>query len=206
MIVRLTGTLIYKNPPFLFIEVQGVAYEVLAPMSTIYQCGAINESISLFIHHLVREDCQQLYGFSDLKDRELFQNLIKVNGIGAKLALTILSATDSEGFHRTIFSGDTSVLTKIPGIGKKTAERLMMEMRDRLDKNAALMPMPSASITNPETDSSQSIQNDAIFALESLGYSMAQAQKAILAIDCSQLDSPSSETLIKKALAELTMA
>ena len=132
MIGFLRGKLVHKAPPFLVLDVQGVGYEVEAPMTTFYDLPAINEEIKLHTHLVVREDAHILFGFSTEADRTLFRTLIKVNGVGPKLALTILSGQSAEEFHRCIHDNDTQTLVRLPGVGKKTAERLIIEMRDRL--------------------------------------------------------------------------
>ena len=132
MIGFLRGKLVHKAPPFLVLDVQGVGYEVEAPMTTFYDLPAINEEIKLHTHLVVREDAHILFGFSTEADRTLFRTLIKVNGVGPKLALTILSGQSAEEFHRCIHDNDTQALVRLPGVGKKTAERLVIEMRDRL--------------------------------------------------------------------------
>ena len=132
MIGFLRGKLVHKAPPFLVLDVQGVGYEVEAPMTTFYDLPAINEEIKLHTHLVVREDAHILFGFSTEADRTLFRTLIKVNGVGPKLALTILSGQSAEEFHRCIQDNDTQTLVRLPGVGKKTAERLVIEMRDRL--------------------------------------------------------------------------
>ena len=132
MIGFLRGVLRDKQPPSLLIEVQGVGYEIEAPMTTFYDLPAPGETVTLFTHLAVREDAHTLYGFSKRSDRKLFRALIKVNGVGARLALTILSGMDASRFAHCVQAGDTASLVKLPGVGKKTAERLVVEMRDRL--------------------------------------------------------------------------
>ena len=133
MIGRLRGTLISKQPPSLLVEIGGVGYEVEAPMSTIYDLPGIGKEVILLIHHAVKEDSDTLYGFLHESERTLFRNLLKVSGIGAKIALAVLSGVSTDHFARLVQAGDVVALTKIPGIGKKTAERIVVELRDRLD-------------------------------------------------------------------------
>ena len=132
MIGFLRGTLASKNPPELTLDVGGVGYELEAPMSTFYQLPDIGEPITILTHFLVRDDAQLLYGFSTESERALFRNLLKVSGVGGRVALGILSGISVEGFRRCVLDRDLVTLTRIPGIGRKTAERLMVEMKDRL--------------------------------------------------------------------------
>lgn len=132
MIGRLTGQLAAKQPPMLLLDVNGVGYEIEAPMSTFYQLPSIGDQVTLQTHLVVREDVWLLCGFASESERRMFRDLIKVNGVGAKLALTILSGISAEDFAYCIHEGDTTTLVRLPGVGKKTAERLIIEMRDRL--------------------------------------------------------------------------
>ena len=196
MIGFLRGKLVYKAPPFLVLDVQGVGYEVEAPMTTFYDLPALNEEIKLHTHLVVREDAHILFGFSTEADRTLFRTLIKVNGVGPKLALTILSGQSAEEFHRCIQDNDTLTLVRLPGVGKKTAERLVIEMRDRLPdlvdsaisgsgKTAAAVP----SAGNPK--------QEAISALCSLGYKPLDASKMVQNIS---VEGKSCEDIIRLAL------
>ena len=137
MIGLLTGTLVSEAPPLLTIDCHGVGYEIEAPMSTCFALPAVGATLTLLTHLVVREDAQLLYGFATEPERRLFRALIKVNGVGPKLALTVLSGASVDDFVRCIRDGDAAQLTRLPGIGKKTAERLIIEMRDRLDLDAA---------------------------------------------------------------------
>ena len=132
MIAWMHGVLREKHPPALLVDVGGVGYEMEAPMTTFYDLPTAGEPVTLHVHHLVREDAQQLYGFAGRAERDVFRQLLRVSGIGAKLALAILSGMDARGFERCVLEGDTAGLARLPGIGKKTAERLVMEMRDRV--------------------------------------------------------------------------
>lgn len=175
MIGRLTGKLLEKNPPSLLIDVQGVGYEVDAPMSTFYALPPINESISLFIHMVVREDAQLLYGFSNRTERVLFRALLKVNGVGAKVALSILSGMSTDEFLSCISSKDVDALIRVPGIGKKTAERLLVELQDKVDVlDVGGLPTGSRPKTNDESARSQAEE-----ALAALGYKPAEAVKLL---------------------------
>ena len=132
MIGRIHGILLEKQAPLLLVDVQGLGYEIQAPMSTIYQLPAIGQAVTLHIHMVVREDAQLLYGFVELRERALFKTLIKVSGVGPKLALTLLSGMETDDFVRCVHDNDIASLVRLPGVGKKTAERLLVEMRDRL--------------------------------------------------------------------------
>ncbi|MGB1580699.1 MAG: Holliday junction branch migration protein RuvA [Nevskiales bacterium] len=192
MIGRLTGRLLEKQPPTLIIDVNGVGYEVEAPMSTFYKLPALGETVSLHTHLHVREDAQQLFGFAELKERQLFRDLIKISGVGAKLALTVLSGISVEDFIATIHGGDASGLTKLPGIGRKTAERLVMEMRDKLDAQGA---EGGASLPTGSGGAGQ----DALSALQALGYKPAEAARLLKKVSSPDL---SSEELIRLALKQ----
>ena len=138
MIGRLQGEIIEKQAPYLLLDVNGVGYELEAPMSTFYELPECGQTVMLHTHLMVRDDAHTLYAFKQLRDRSLFRNLLKVNGVGAKMALAILSGMDSNAFAQCIHHGDVDSLVRIPGVGKKTAERLILDMRDRLDKEVTL--------------------------------------------------------------------
>ncbi len=194
MIGRLQGLLVYKQPPELMIDVNGIGYEIEAPMSTFYQLPECGSQVTLHIHMIVREDAQTLYGFHELADRSLFRTLLKVNGVGAKMALTILSGMAASGFRHCIQLGDTDALVRLPGVGKKTAERLVVELRDRLDKDAATVHLTGAGVN------SQSVRNhveEAISALTALGYKGPEAIRMVKGV---QDETSSCEELIRMAL------
>lgn len=194
MIGRLRGVIIEKQAPDLVLDVQGVGYEIAAPMSTFCSLPAINEEVSLFTHLVVREDAQLLYGFATTRERLLFRSLLKVNGVGAKLALTILSGSDVDDFARSVQEGDAASLTRLPGVGKKTAERLIIEMRDRLKEVSGAMGLkPVVSVAAGLAGA----KDDAVEALVALGYKPAEADKMIRSIDVNGL---STEQLIRQAL------
>ncbi len=194
MIGRLRGIILEKQAPELVIDVQGVGYEVSAPMSTFIHLPAINEEVSLFTHLIVREDAQLLYAFSTIRERLLFRSLLKVNGVGAKLALTILSGSDVDDFARSVQEGDAASLTRLPGVGKKTAERLIIEMRDRLkDISGAMGLKPVVSAAAKLAGA----KDEAAEALVSLGYKPAEAEKMIRSLDTDGLN---TEQVIKLAL------
>jgi Holliday junction DNA helicase RuvA len=190
MIGRLQGIILEKQPPSVLIDVQGVGYELEASMSTFYHLPECGESIILHTHLVVREDAQLLYGFHSLSERLMFRNLIKISGVGPKLALTILSGMSAEDFSRCILEADSKALTRLPGVGKKTAERLVIELKDRLQKDDSIkLPGKLATIeraANPV--------NDAVSALISLGY---KAQQASLMIRDLDVDGKSTEDIIR---------
>lgn len=196
MIGRLRGILIEKQAPLLLIDVNGVFYEVHAPMSTFYHLPELENPVTLHTHMVVREDAQLLYGFYSQRERALFRSLIRVNGVGPKLALTILSGVEPDQFVQCIHADDATSLTKIPGIGKKTAERLIIETRDALKE---WEPTHSHSNATGELFADQAT-NDAIAALTSLGYKPNDAKRAIGQI---QEDGLTSEELIRLALKKI---
>ena len=196
MIGFLRGKLVHKAPPFLVLDVQGVGYEVEAPMTTFYDLPAINEEIKLHTHLVVREDAHILFGFSTEADRTLFRTLIKVNGVGPKLALTILSGQSAEEFHRCIHDNDTQALVRLPGVGKKTAERLIIEMRDRLP-DLGDSAMTSTGKTGAVTPSVSNPKQEAVSALCSLGYKLLDAGKMVQNISA---EGKSCEDIIRLAL------
>ncbi len=199
MIGRLRGVLAEKRPPQLLVEVQGVGYELEAPMSTFYQLPAVGEPVTLHTHLIVREDAHLLYGFASEGERTLFRSLIKVNGVGAKLALTILSGINAGEFARCVQDNDTASLVRLPGVGKKTAERLIVEMRDRVtDWQPADVVLPG--IAPPPTEvAGQGELRDAISALVALGYKPAEASRLVSKLDTEEL---SSEEIIRAALKQ----
>jgi len=195
MIGFLRGVLRDKQPPGLLLEVQGVGYEVNAPMTTFYDLPAVGETITLFTHLAVREDAHTLYGFSKLSDRTLFRTLIKVNGVGAKMALTILSGMDAGSFAACVQVGDTAALVKLPGVGKKTAERLVVEMRDRLadwDTGGATQ----GAAASQAADVASPVE-EAVSALIALGYKPQDASRMVRAVDTRDV---TTEEIIKTAL------
>ena len=193
MIGQLRGILVEKKPPFLIVDVHGVGYELQASMTTMYTLPPIGKEIFLYTHFVVREDAQLLYAFANEAERIVFRQLIKVSGVGPKLALTILSGMDVANFVQCIETGDSSRLIKLPGVGKKTAERLVVEMRDKFAKQLNTKP---TDFTEVVIDSSQ----DAISALVSLGYKQNEAQSAIRKV---YVDGADSEALIRLALQSM---
>jgi len=197
MIGRISGTLIEKQSPELLIDVNGIGYEVLAPMTTIYQLPELGSLVTLHTQFVVREDAQLLYGFSDKQQRALFRALIKVSGVGPKLALAILSGIEADSFVRSIHDGDTATLVRIPGIGKKTAERLVVEMKDRLKEWQVDSDLPLMAAANPQPAGQEMWIQEAEGALIALGYKPTEAAKAISAI---KEPVHSAEDLIRFAL------
>lgn len=199
MIGSLRGKITAKKPPLLMVEVQGVGYEVETPLSTFYHLPADQDDIFLYTHLVVREDAHLLYGFYSERERVLFRNLIKVSGVGPKLALAILSGMDPDGFMRCVLDNDVGSLTRLPGVGKKTAERLVIEMRDKLSTLGDMNL--SAGMLLPNGDAAGSEIADAISALVSLGYKPDQARRAVTKAPAGCV---SSEALIKYALQNIS--
>ncbi len=199
MIGHLRGILTVKKPPLLVVEVHGVGYELQASMTTIYALPAINSEVFLYTHFIVREDAQLLYAFADESERLLFRQIIKVTGVGPKLALAILSGMNVASFIQCIENRDTSRLVKLPGVGAKTAERLIIEMKDKLDKQftGSLHALDSIIIDNTQASLKQIAQQDAVSALIALGYKPHDAQTTIRKVYVEDAD---SEALIRLAL------
>jgi Holliday junction DNA helicase RuvA len=197
MIGRLSGELIEKQPPFVLIDVAGVGYEVEVPMTTFYQLPEIGAKVVLQIHMSVREDAQLLFGFWTTQERSLFRTLIKVNGVGAKLALGILSSISGDEFARSVLDNDSATLVKLPGIGKKTAERLIIEMRDRL-ADWQMSDGTSASVIKTTVNDAH---QDAVSALISLGYKPQEASRLVSMVD--ENENLDSESLIRAALKQV---
>lgn len=199
MIGRIRGTLIHKQAPLILVEVGGVGYELHVPMTTLFQLPALGSEVSLVTHFVVREDAQLLYGFAEEGDRSLFRQLIKVSGVGPKLALTILSGMDAQSFARCVQRDDISGLVALPGVGKKIAERLLVEMRDKLKDwllrtDAAGGDADSGAVRVPLTD----IVSDAEGALITLGYKPQEASRMVAAVNDDSV--VESEELIRRAL------
>lgn len=196
MIGRLRGEIVYKRPPQLMLDVNGVGYELEAPMSTFYALPEAGARTVLLTHLAIRDDAHVLYAFAKEGERELFRALLKVNGVGAKMALAILSGMSAEEFSRCVQAADTLALTRLPGVGKKTAERLVVEMRDRLDNlqavSGAVVSLKPAVI--PQADKPAT---EAVSALVALGYKPAEAERMIRKVETPDLN---SEELIRAAL------
>ena len=192
MIGRLRGTLLSKQPPSLLVEVGGLGYEVDAPMSTIYDLPGIGKEVILLTHYAVKEDSAALYGFLRESERTLFRNLLKVSGIGAKIALAVLSGVSTDHFARLVQAGDVVALTKIPGIGKKTAERIVVELRDRVDGLSVALPGAVAAVGAPLDPA-----GEATVALQQLGYKPAEVTRLVQKV---AVDGDTAESIIRKAL------
>ena len=194
MIARLSGTLLDKTPPYLVIDVNGVGYEVEAPLGVFSDLPENGKQVAILVHHHFSQDSQTLYGFSTLGERELFRKLLKISGIGAKMALTILSGASGEELARYVSTGDVAALVRMPGIGKKTAERIIMELRDKLEginitAGGVTATTGSPISTDPVTEASH--------ALASLGYKPAEVSRMVTAVAEAGMD---AEEIIRKAL------
>jgi len=207
VIGRLSGSLAEKFPPEILIECAGVGYEVTMPMTSIYALPELNEQAIIYTHFVVREDAQLLYGFANKTERKLFRLLIKVNGVGPKLALAVLSAMSADQFVSCVNHDDVSGIVKIPGVGKKTAERLLIEMRDRLKdwQITTLTPATDAMPVQLSTEqtfvqTATNNKDDATNALISLGYKQAQADKAVKLV---YSDGMTSEDIIRLSLKSM---
>lgn len=199
MIGHLKGTLLDKRPPTLVLDVHGVGYELDAPMTTFYDLPSTGESVTVYTHLVVREDAQLLFAFSDVAQRDVFRSLLKVSGVGPRVALAILSTLSTRDFYDAVTDNDISRLTRVPGIGRKTAERLVVEMRDRVLKRIEEQGRaPAASVEHRDNP-----VEDAVGALMALGYKPVEASRAIRDIDSEGL---SSEELIRRALRQLAGA
>lgn len=192
MIGRLSGTLLAKQPPWLTLDVHGVGYELEAPMSTFYELPAAGQPVTLVTHYAVKEDSVALYGFHREAERALFRTLIKVSGIGARTALSILSGASVEDFSRLIETGDLAALTRIPGIGKKSAERLVVELRDRIAGLGA-----GAGRFGPATAVPVDPVSEATVALQALGYKPQEVTRLVAKV---AEPGDSAESIIRKAL------
>ncbi|TWT20136.1 Holliday junction branch migration protein RuvA [Luteimonas marina] len=191
MIGRLKGLLIHKQPPWLVVDVHGVGYELEAPMSTFYDLPDVGREVALFTHYAQKEDSVSLYGFLTEAERRLFRDVQKVSGIGAKIALAVLSGASVGQFALLVQSGDVAALTRIPGIGKKTAERIVVELRDRAADFTGGAAVAGAGQAPADPLS------EATVALQQLGYKPAEAQKMARA---AAADGDRAETIIRKAL------
>ncbi len=191
MIGRLRGKLAHKAPPWLVIDVNGVGYELEAPMSTFYDLPEVGREVALFTHYAQKEDSVSLYGFLHESERRLFRDVQKVTGIGAKIALAVLSGVSVDAFARLVQTGDVAALTKIPGIGKKTAERMVVELRDR----AADLAGAGGAIGGVQVPADP--MSEAVVALQQLGYKPADAVRMAKAA-ANEGDPP--EIIIRKAL------
>lgn len=191
MIGRLKGTLIHKQPPWLVVDVHGVGYELEAPMSTFYDLPEIGKEVQLFTHYAQKEDSVSLYGFLTDSERQLFRDVQRVSGIGAKIALAVLSGVSVGDFARLIQTGDVAALTRVPGIGKKTAERMLVELRDRT--------LPTGGPALGGAPVAYDALSEAIVALQQLGYKPVEAERMAKAV-AAENDPP--ESIIRKALQQ----
>lgn len=196
MIGRLRGTLVHKHPPELLVDCNGVGYELEAPMSTFYELPAPGSEVVLWTHLSVREDGQTLFGFLQESERRLFRQLIRISGVGSKMALAILSGISFEDFARCVRDQDSATLVRLPGIGRKTAERLIIEMRDRIEKG---FPAPGpASATSTPGSGERSPIAEAVDALLALGYKPNEASRMVSQVEAAS--SLSTEEVIRLAL------
>jgi Holliday junction DNA helicase RuvA len=194
VIGQISGKLVHKRPPQLMVDVGGIAYELDAPMTAFYNLPDIGASVSLYTHLAIRDDAHLLFGFTDLRQRDLFRMLLKISGVGPRVALAILSGLTADELVACVSAGDLAQLTRVPGIGRKTAERLVIELRDRLDAvGDTAVETPGATLTP---------QQDAISALVALGYRATEAGRAVRSIDTD--GDPAVESLIREALRMLS--
>jgi Holliday junction DNA helicase RuvA len=195
LIGRLAGTILEKRPPLVLVDVQGVAYEVDVPMSTFYQLPATGAKVVLHTHLVVREDAHLLFGFATDGERQAFRQLLKISGIGARTALSLLSGLTVEELHHAVANQDSARLIKIPGIGRKTAERMVLELRDKLvvEKHGEVAAAPALG----------AIEEDVLSALTNLGYQRAAAEKALAAVSKNG-KADSFEAVFREALAVLS--
>ena len=196
MIGYLDGRLAFKRPPQLVLDVNGVGYEVESPMSTFYQLPEVGSELRLLTHLVVREDAHTLYGFATEDERGLFRSLLKVSGVGARMALGILSGISVEGFVRCVEESDTASLQRVPGVGKKTAERLIVEMRDRVQSS----PFAGASGGMTDTGGAAATAGEAYRALVALGYKAAEVTRMLKGLETA---GKTTEDIIRQALQAL---
>ncbi len=193
MIGLLRGIILQKQAPDLLLDVGGVGYELLASLTTFVDLPEINNEVTLYTHLIVREDAHTLFAFSSIDERALFRLLLKVNGVGPKMALAIVSGMTANEFAQRIHNNDVSGLTKLPGVGKKTAERLIIEMRDRLPE-----PLDQLEIDGtPATPNMRNLEDEAVAALLALGYKPTQASQMVAKYSSAGL---SVEEILRKAL------
>jgi len=198
MIGIIRGTLIAKQPPDVVVDVAGVGYEIQVPMTTLFDLPGLGEEVTLLTHFVVREDAQLLYGFLAQEERRLFRELIKVSGVGPKLALALLSGMDARAFSQCLQRDDVSALVALPGVGRKTAERLLVEMRDKagkwLEELAPAAAGPQVAVSAVSVD----FRAEAEQALVALGYKLPEAARLVSSVDTDEAES--SEELIRRAL------
>jgi Holliday junction DNA helicase RuvA len=194
MIGFLRGVLAHKAPPFLLIDVNGVGYELEVPMSTVFHLPDPGSRVELLTHLVVREDAQILFGFNTAEERGLFRSLLKVNGVGAKLALAILSGISVESFAQCVRNEDKATLVRLPGVGRKTAERLILDMRDRIETD---LPVGENGATPPPAGVGSVPRTEAFNALISLGYKPGETQKML---DAVSTDGVTTEDILRQVL------
>jgi len=204
MIGRLNGVLVEKQPPEILLEASGVGYEVQMPMTCFYDLPKVGDNAIVYTHFVVREDAQLLFGFNNKTERALFRELLKANGVGPKLGLAILSGMSAQQFVSCVNNEDATALVKLPGVGKKTAERLVLEMKDRLKNwgNDLFTPFSDSAVIEPASDATiaNNAADDAVSALVALGYKLPQAQKAVKSVSKPDM---STEVLIKESLKSM---
>lgn len=199
MIGRIAGKLVYSQPPHLMIDCNGVSYEIEAPLSVFFDLPGAGKPVVLFTHLVVRDDAHLLFGFSSVSQRAMFRELIKVSGVGAKVAIAILSGLSAEEFTQRIVENDVAALTRLPGIGKKIAERLIVEMKDRVQKLDLGAPAKSGVGKSGAAPSGSSVHSQAVAALESLGFKNTEAQRMVKGVEGGTV-----EEVIRKALKAVT--
>lgn len=207
MIGRLIGVLVEKQAPDILVDVRGVCYELQVPMSSIYQLPVLGQNVVLHTHMVVREDAQLLYGFYSLQERRMFRSLIKVSGVGPKMALAILSGMAVDEFVKTVRVNDIAGLTRMPGIGRKTAERLIVEMKDRLGEWGEEIDAPDFSSGSQEPlPTERQLSQEAETALVALGYKPAEATRIIAKALKADPEISRSDELIRQALRSMAQS
>ena len=199
MIGFLRGRVLEKQPNRVLVDVNGVGYEVTVPLSTFYDVGDEGAEVSLRVHTHVREDALQLYGFLTLLERQMFERLIAVSGIGPKLAIAVLSGLETRDLVVAVQRGDVARLTGIPGVGKKTAERIVLELKDKLTQIA----VPAAADVKPQAGEGDRLRGDLLSALQNLGYHRTDAERAIDVV-LEQSTDRTLESALKDALRRLS--
>ena len=200
MIAWMHGVLREKHPPLLLVDIGGVGYEMEAPMTTFYDLPATGEPVTLHLHHVVRDDAQNLYAFARRAERDLFRQLLRVSGVGAKLGLAILSGMDAGRFSRCVLEGDGASLSRLPGIGKKTAERLIMEMRDRIEAESTGVTAVGAGTGAVPAAQRDDPVAEAVRALIALGLKPPEASRRVHAVGPDGL---ACEEIVRRALQSM---
>ena len=200
MIAHLSGKLLSKQPNQVIVDVNGVGYEVHVPLSTFYEIGDIGSTVQLRIYTHVREDTIALFGFRSAKEKQMFEQVTSISGIGPKLGITILSGLPVDELVASIRQSNLARLTSIPGVGKKTAERLVVELRDKMARVEAALPAGEP----PASPSVSQLQEDVVSALVNLGYAKPSAEKAVQAVFSASSGEPSFEDLLRMALRQLS--